>query len=445
MIICLKQMFWTSPKMSTEGGEDIETGIITMSIPGTVIGPDTTKIRTGDGPVVIVPYMGDGLTTNGPGMEEGPNTADGRDTEMTMNTDDKTTWELIKENEYTSRLAELLAEDKNLIEILNSTTANHTFFALTNYALEGLPRRNGPSPKFMSSLLRYHILPGRFTIQHIAGHGTLPTKLTEPALESDLPQRIVVREHHDGVILNERSRVVGADMKTKNGIIHIITSPLHPPPETRTMLHQAPADFGIFTLALKRTKLASNLDPAQRQGGTTFAPTNAAFRRLGERANRYLFSRQGRVMGRSIGCFLGMEVEMGMGGKGGGEGGLEEESANVRLGTLLKDRDLRVDVKKEFGEVDLRVNGFGRVGRLDLLARDGVMHVLDRVLVPSRDIQDKDEGEHGEELMIEELVERLHDCVYGGDSQSTVRDVYRLTVKDNNLKFFIPMFVFQSR
>ncbi|KGO39003.1 hypothetical protein PEX1_031410 [Penicillium expansum] len=351
---------------------------------------------------------------------------------------DKTTWELIKENEYTSRLAELLAEDKDLIEILNSTTANHTFFALTNYALEGLPRRNGPSPKFMSSLLRYHILPGRFTIQHIIGHGTLPTKLTEPALESDLPQRIVVREHHNRVMLNERSRVVGADMKTKNGIIHIITSPLHPPPETRTVLHKAPADFGIFTLALKRTKLASKLDPAQRQGGTTFAPTNAAFRRLGERANRFLFSRQGegclralmqyhivpnRTLysdvlygsnGKAHRLFSGHGSGDGHGGKGGGEGGLEEESANVRLGTLLKDRDLRVDVKMEFGEVDLRVNGFGRVGRLDLLARDGVVHVLDRVLVPSRDIQDKDEGEDGEELMIEELVERLHGCVYGG-------------------------------
>lgn len=128
---------------------------------------------------------------------------------------DKTTWELIKTNEHTSRLADLLADDKDLIEILNSTAANHTFFALTNRALEGLPRRNGPNPKFMSSLLRYHILPGRLSIDHIAGHGTLPTKLTEPALESRLPQRIVVREHHNGVMLNRRSRVVGADMVSK--------------------------------------------------------------------------------------------------------------------------------------------------------------------------------------------------------------------------------------
>ena len=40
---------------------------------------------------------------------------------------EKTTWELIKESEHTSRLAELIAHDKDLVEILNSTTANHTF------------------------------------------------------------------------------------------------------------------------------------------------------------------------------------------------------------------------------------------------------------------------------------------------------------------------------
>ncbi|KAJ5245243.1 hypothetical protein N7489_005339 [Penicillium chrysogenum] len=348
---------------------------------------------------------------------------------------DKTTWELIKTNEHTSRLAELIADDNDLIDILNSTTANHTFFALTNQALEGFPRgRNAPSPKFMSSLLRYHILPDRLSIQHIASHGTLATKLTERALESNLPQRIVVREHHDGVMLNRRSRVVGADMKTKNGIIHIITSPLHPPPETRTMLHQAPADFSTFTLALARTNLAHNLDPAQRQGGTTFAPTKAAFRRLGEQANRFLFSRQGERCLRALMQYhivpnrtLYSDVLYSSDGKahgfsghdsgnGKGEGGcvgrVEEDYANVRLVTLLKERDLAVDVKKRFGEVDMRVNGFGRVERLDLLARDRAMHVLDQVLVPPRKIQDKEEGEDEEGLMIEELVERLDGCVY---------------------------------
>lgn len=200
------------------------------------------------------------------------------------------------------------------------------------------------------------------------------------------------------------------------------------------MLHQAPADFSTFTLALARTNLAHNLDPAQRQGGTTFAPTNAAFRRLGEQANRFLFSRQGERCLRALMQYhivpnrtLYSDVLYSSDGKahgfsghdsgnGKGEGGcvgrVEEDYANVRLVTLLKERDLAVDVKKRFGEVDMRVNGFGRVERLDLLARDRAMHVLDQVLVPPRKIQDKEEGEDEEGLMIEELVERLDGCVY---------------------------------
>ncbi|KAJ5515057.1 hypothetical protein N7463_004609 [Penicillium fimorum] len=352
---------------------------------------------------------------------------------------DRTTWELIKESEHTSRLAELIAGNKDLIEILNSTTANHTFFALTNHALEDLPQgKRGPSAKFITSLLQYHILPGRFSIHHIAGHQTLPTKLKESTLESKLPQRIVVREHRDGVVLNERSRVVGADMKTENGIIHIISSPLHPPPETRTLLHHAPTHFNTFTQALAHTKLTYSLDPAQRQGGTTFAPTNAAFRRLGEHTNRFLFSEKGERCLRALmqyhivpnrtlysdvlyshnGEAHGLFSGHGNGHRHGQEGecvdGPEEDSAKVQLVTLLKGKELGVDVKRVFGEVDMRVNGFGKAEQLDLLASDGVVHVLDRVLVPWRNIQDRYISEKdGEELMIEELMERLDGCVYG--------------------------------
>ncbi|KAJ9486334.1 hypothetical protein VN97_g7003 [Penicillium thymicola] len=71
----------------------------------------------------------------------------------------------------------------------------------------------------------------------------------------------------------------------------------------------------------------------------------------------------------------------------------------------------------------------------------GVVHVLDRVLVPPRKIQDKD----GEELMIEELVERLDGCVYGVTRVELQGMSTGLRSNKNNLKLFIPMFVFQSR
>ncbi|KAJ5774783.1 hypothetical protein N7457_009679 [Penicillium paradoxum] len=342
---------------------------------------------------------------------------------------DKTTWQLIRESAHTAQLAKLIADDSELVEILNSTETNHTFFAPPNHALERLLRgREGPTRKSMSNLLRYHIVDGRLPIDQISGYQTLPTKLEESGLGSKLPQRIVVREHHDGVVLNRKSLVVVADLKTKNGVIHIITTPLHPPPETHTLLHRLP-HFNTFNSALARTKLTYTLDSNQRQGGTTFVPTNAAFRRLGGRINHFLFSPQGEKCLRALMQYhivpnrtLYSDVLYTKNGKiqklfadrdGGHGGGLEEDSANVRLETLLKDHKVAVDVERS-EEVIMRLDGFDRVGHLDLLARDGVVHVLDRVLIPPRKIKDKyyDESENVRELMVEELVERLDDCVY---------------------------------
>jgi hypothetical protein len=126
---------------------------------------------------------------------------------------ERTIWELVKESEHTSRLAELIAGDHDLVDILNSTESNYTIFALTNHALERLPRgRDGLSRQATSSLLRYHIVDGKVSIDQVLGYQTLSTKLRESALGSKMQQRIVVREHRDRVVLNRRSLVVGVDM-----------------------------------------------------------------------------------------------------------------------------------------------------------------------------------------------------------------------------------------
>lgn len=214
-------------------------------------------------------------------------------------------------------------------------------------------------------------------------------------------------------------------------MIHIINTVLHPPTETRKLLHQAPGQFSTFNTALERTKLVSNLEPDQRQGGTTFVPTNEAFRRLGARTNDFLFSSRGEKCLRALmqyhivpnrtlysdvfytkngkvqGLFSGRDRKRGY------EGEPEVVFANMRLETLLEDRKLAVDIERS-EEVVMRVNGFGRVGAVDLLASDGVIHVLDRVLIPPRKIRDKDhEDETWGQLEVDELAKRLGDCVYG--------------------------------
>ena len=153
------------------------------------------------------------------------------------------------------------------------------------------------------------------------------------------------------------------------------------------MLHQAPTDFSTFALALAHTNLVHNLDPAQRQGGTTFAPTNVAFRRLGDKVNLFFFSRRGEACLRALmqyhivlnqtlysdvlysshGTAHGLfsDNHGGHVHEGEGKGKREnrpEDYANVRLVTLLNKKEVGVDLKKGFGEVDMRVNGFNRVG-----------------------------------------------------------------------------------
>jgi uncharacterized surface protein with fasciclin (FAS1) repeats len=216
-------------------------------------------------------------------------------------------------------------------------------------------------------------------------------------------------------------------------MIHLLDTPLYPPPETRTLLHLAPVQFSTFSLALARTSLRHTLDPDQRQGGTIFAPTNAAFRKLGARANQFLFSAQGEKCLRALMQYhivpnrtLYSDVlytqngkvkmlfsgDRGRGHRHGREGVPEGDSAHVVLETLLEGRKVVVDVERS-EVVVMRVNGFVRAERLDLLARDGVVHVLDRVLIPPRRVKDRDYdgGDDGKEVMVEELVDRLDGCV----------------------------------
>jgi uncharacterized surface protein with fasciclin (FAS1) repeats len=80
---------------------------------------------------------------------------------------------------------------------------------------------------------------------------------------------------------------------------------------------------------------------------------------------------------------------------------------HVELSTLLRRKKVSVDVARSGAEVVLRVNGFWQVGTLDLVAADGVVHVLDEVLVPPRRIWEK---VRGEVLTVEVLKERFGGC-----------------------------------
>ncbi|KAJ5819367.1 hypothetical protein N7474_004958 [Penicillium riverlandense] len=351
-----------------------------------------------------------------------------------------TIWELLSEDRQTAHLADILSSDTNLVTLLNSSAANYTVFAPTNRALARLPREGGggkkPSRKFLSRLLRYHIIPGRVGVEELvaAGLQTLPTLFNESALGKNLPQRVVVsRGFGEEVVLNWGGRVVVGDITATNGLIHAINTPLVPPPLTLTQLELSPETFSTFTFGLSKTGLDKNLTNKKKKnhkngrGGTTFVPTNEAFKRLGRRANAFLFSKRGKYCLRALLQYHlvsnqtlysdvlytstgGIEVFSSKSKMGRGEEGGKEKGVHVVLPTRLGNRTVSVDLKyRHHWDVVMRVNGFERVVELDRIARDGVVHVLDRVLIPPKMVGEKEEepSEDSGEISPEELEERL--------------------------------------
>lgn len=154
-----------------------------------------------------------------------------------------TIWELLSQSSRTSRLADLMRNDKELVELLNSTSENYTIFAPTN---KGLDHQMGqldlPS---MGNILRYHIVPGRLSLEELRAyiHQTLPTILNgtrkgkgldeekkkkkkkgdkhkhkhkdedgDKDWDKDLPQRLRIDALRDSITVNGASEIVTGDI-----------------------------------------------------------------------------------------------------------------------------------------------------------------------------------------------------------------------------------------
>ncbi|KAH1297919.1 hypothetical protein KXV81_006194 [Aspergillus fumigatus] len=347
----------------------------------------------------------------------------------------KTIYELIKSSKYTTILAKIIDEDDELVQFLNSTDANHTFFAPTNEAFSKIPHhcpgrdhdhdgdddhKHHKVPKeVIRAIFHYHVAPGRYSAADVFHSHTVPTTLNESALGHDLPQRLAVRVGWKGLTLNYYSHIVAADIGATNGIIHGINAILIPPPETLTLLTIIPSEFSTFTLGLYKTGLATALNKSStphHHGGTIFAPSNSAFKHLGLKINAFLFSPIGEkylrallqyhiVQNRTLysDVFYTAQGEI----KPFGVKGF----THLDLPTLLHGQKLAVDVARFGPFASLKINGFQRVAFADALAKDGTVHVVDRVLIPPRKVDDSapDWTGNDDELTVEDLKSRLGD------------------------------------
>lgn len=339
----------------------------------------------------------------------------------------RTIYDIINDNEHTKHFAKLINDRPHLVELLNSTKTNSTLFVPIDEAFEHIPDddKHKPSKEFIDDLVLYHIGLGNFPVHHVLDTHTFPTHLNEKFLGNE-PQRLRIRVGFTGVRVNFYSKVVKA-VEAKNGIIAAVRNILVPPPFAGKEISLFPDRFSTLLLAWDKTKFGEFVHKVHTNGSTIFAPSNHAFSRLGPKANAFLFNTETGL--RYLSAILKYHVAPNatlysdtIYDKRGDQSEAVEldvdakEAKHFDLATLLDNAHLGVDIGKSWGFLTVRINGFTNVAIQDAVAKNGVIHVVSKVLLPPHKHHDhghkaEEEDDDNEDISVEELKARLADYV----------------------------------
>jgi uncharacterized surface protein with fasciclin (FAS1) repeats len=303
--------------------------------------------------------------------------------------------------EFTVLLAAVQAADPAIVELLSNPDVNLTVFAPTDTAFAAALEALGVSAEellgnteLLNDVLMYHVVPGRFDAAAVSAldGALLGTTLNETALAVSLDG--------ESVRINDAT-VVAADVAASNGIVHVIDAVLLPPMDDMGMadamateepmgdmemmspgtiadvvVGSTTAETPEFTTLLAAVQAADPSVLATLSGSgpyTVFAPTDAAFaaalEALGMTADELLANTEllNSVLAYHVvpGHFRA-ETVVAVAGETG-----------ATVATLLPGTTLSLNV----ADGAVMVND-STVVAADVHASNGIIHVIDAVLLP---------------------------------------------------------------
>jgi uncharacterized surface protein with fasciclin (FAS1) repeats len=334
-----------------------------------------------------------------------------------------TVWELLSSSKYTTKFSKLISDYPELVKKLNSTKANYTVFAPTDKAFEKIPEHHHkPSKEFLEALLSYHVVEDFYPARRVLSTHTVPTLLIGDHLAGEpKPQRLSFNIGLRGLTVNFYARIIAINIFGTNGVIHGVDSIILPPPNVATIIDLLPSEFSTLELGLVKTGLFDKINTTDHKGGTFFAPSNFAFQKLGPRINAFLFSKYGQKYLKALLEYhlvpdntLYSDAYYSADSKS--QEGVPKGYFHVDLPTMLEDKSLSIDIARYGGFISIKINGFGRVSVQDGIAQDGVIQVVSDVLIPPKQVPGGPGSQwFGEELDVEDLMERLEPYVAKGD------------------------------
>jgi len=235
-----------------------------------------------------------------------------------------------------------------------------TVFAPTDEAFAALPEGTVEAlladVPALTDILLYHVAEGKVMASDIV---ELDTAMTAQGQYVD----ILVE---DGMVMVDNAQVIITDIEAANGVIHVIDSVILP--ESRSIVDIAVED-GRFNTLVTAVQAADLVDTLSGEGPyTVFAPTDEAFAALPEGTIDALLADVPTLTDVLLYHIVDDKV------MASEVAGLDGKSADTALDGQA------IDVSLEMSNVYLNENA--KVIITDIEASNGVIHVIDTVLLP---------------------------------------------------------------
>lgn len=272
---------------------------------------------------------------------------------------------LANDKRFTSLVA-AVSQYPDLVEALSSPTSRLTVFAPLNSAFAALPAE--PTKEVLKQILSYHVAPVAAKAGDLSDGQLIPTLYAEELL-GGAAQRVKV-SLAKGVQINA-ANVVEADIKAEDNVIHAIDSVLLPPANVIETGVAAP-QLSTLVAALKAAGLVEAVGGLK--GQTALLPTNEAFAALPEGVLRFLLTARGKPLLTRILEFHVLPTIV--------------YSADIPTQSVARVPSLLGPNVRAIRSVDgkVTINDNTEVVAKDVLTANGVVHVINKVLLPTREL-----------------------------------------------------------
>jgi transforming growth factor-beta-induced protein len=269
----------------------------------------------------------------------------------------------IADGRFTTLVAALQAAE--LVDALKAE-GPFTVFAPTDDAFAALPEGTLDSlllpenKQALTDILLYHVVEGKVMAADVTGLKSATTLLGKD---------VAVKVDMGNVYIND-AKVIITDIETSNGVIHVVDAVILPPTEeaaSSTIVDIAVAD-GRFTTLVAAVTAADLVEALSGEGPfTVFAPTDDAFAALPEGTLDSLLLPENKQQLIDILLYHVVSGKV-----------MAADVVTLPSATTVLGKDVTITVKD--GKVFL--NDTVEVIITDIEASNGVIHVIDAVLLP---------------------------------------------------------------